>query len=61
MIWNTQLSDLIASLADVEKQKADKTMFLGDYYSGTTVGNEEVETIRKLNSTIVIRGYLINV
>ena len=47
---------LIAALADVEKQKVDKTLFLGDYYMGLPWGNEVVATIRKLDSTIVIRG-----
>ena len=31
---------LIAALADVEKQKVDKTLFLGDYYMGLPWGNE---------------------
>jgi len=45
-----------AVLADAMSQVVDKFLLLGDYASSFPYGNSVVETIRKLESCVVIRG-----
>jgi putative phosphoesterase len=45
-----------AVLADAMSQGADKFLLLGDYASSFPYGNDVVDTIRKLESYVAIRG-----
>ena len=47
---------LEAALADAEKRGADKYIFLGDFLHGFPWGNDVVNAIRGLKSTVVICG-----
>jgi predicted phosphodiesterase len=50
------LPSLLAVLEDAKAQGADRYLFLGDYIEDLPWPNEVVETIKKLDNAVIIRG-----